>query len=157
MLVPQTTQANAGWPALYVAIAPLEFYPLTMICTFLEAAIYRSALRIEWSKALLLSVSANLCSLVVGIGLATYGIFLFGDSTPLGLLYEASVLVAWFVLLLITIASEWCVLRFAWGLKRNSAIYGTVIGNIVTYLSMLIIGLYATGISFQDLIEQAAR
>ena len=135
---PAIAFANAGWPTLIIATLPLAEWYIGVVSVLMEAAVLWLFLRPHAGKALLLSVTANIVSLVAGFLLGGVGVGYLGQMPAANTPVLVGIFGTWhgsmvFMYVLTVLVEAW-VIRMFWKYPRKKVWAPVLVMNILSYL-----------------------
>lgn len=130
--------ADLIWPAAYIVGDILTFWYIVFITIAVEAAAIKIFLSSSISKSILISVTGNLVSAIIGTGVMLFISLLLEGAIGMVFQFEAFTAVSWiynYVLLCFgSILIEILIIMFIWKYPFKILIIPLSIGNVLSYL-----------------------
>ena len=145
---PLSASANA-WLTLQIVALPVLLWYIGIISILMETAVLWFFLKARAGKALLMSFTANAISLLVGLFWTDWVFYLdqaSADSFPIVGAIFGSWHASLILMFLITISTEWIMLKIFWQYRWRQLRYPVIIMNILTYLIIEVHFLWDSGI-----------
>jgi hypothetical protein len=140
-------RADIIWPAAIVANSFFHFWWISAAGTILEAAVLVRWLRVDWTRACLMSLVANAVSATVGVIALTFGMLgwhLLVDPLVGGTFafvnLVASLVLMWFG----SVVIESLVCRIGWKYPLRRTFPPLMLGNLLSY-AVVAVDLFACG------------
>lgn len=146
---PLSAFANAGWPTLLIAVSPVIMWYIGIVSILIETAVLWYFLRPSIGNAVLMSLIANVVSLVVGFLLGGMGVGYLGQTSIGSIPALVAVFGSWHASLifmfLLTVAVELGVLKICWKYIWRRLWLPVVLMNILSYLLIEVQFLWGNG------------